>query len=121
MCITNKVNFRCGGSYIDSSDWMKKKKATINLKSKDDKCFQYAVMVALNYAEIESHPERFSDIKGFINEYNWKGIIYPSKIDDWKTFEKKKLLLIFYILKKKKYVNLIFPKLIQIVKNKSFS
>ena len=63
LCITNKVNFRRGGSYIDSSDWIKKKKATINLKSKDDKWFQYAVMVALNYAEIESHPERFSDIK----------------------------------------------------------
>ena len=32
----HKVNFRGGGSYIDSSDWIKKKKATINLKSKDD-------------------------------------------------------------------------------------
>ena len=26
----NKVNFICGGSYIDSPDWIKKKKATIN-------------------------------------------------------------------------------------------
>ena len=24
----------------------------------------------------------------FINKYNWKGINYPSKIDDWKTFKK---------------------------------
>ena len=28
----HKVNFRCGGSYIDSPDWIKKKKATINPK-----------------------------------------------------------------------------------------
>ena len=48
-----KVNFRRGGSYIASSDWIKKKKATINLKNKDDKCFQYTVTVALNYGEIE--------------------------------------------------------------------
>ena len=47
-----KVNFRCCGSYIDSPDWIKKKKATTNLKNKDDKCFQYTVTVALNYGEI---------------------------------------------------------------------
>ena len=28
-----------GGSYIDSPDWIKKKKATINLKNTDDSCF----------------------------------------------------------------------------------
>ena len=38
----HKVNFRRGGSYIDSPDWIKKKKATIDPKDKDDKCFQYA-------------------------------------------------------------------------------
>ena len=50
--------------------------------NEDDKCFQYTVTVALNYREIESHPERVSNIKLFIIRYNWKGIKYPSKIDD---------------------------------------
>ena len=36
----HKVNFRRSGSYIDSPDWIKKKKATINPKNADDKCFQ---------------------------------------------------------------------------------
>ena len=40
-CKGNKVNFKRGGSYIDTPDWIKKKKATINLKNADDKCFQY--------------------------------------------------------------------------------
>ena len=35
----HKVNFKCGNSCIDTPDWMKKKKGTINLKNKDDKCF----------------------------------------------------------------------------------
>ena len=36
-------------SYIDSPDWIKNKKATINtINKKDNKCFQYAVTVALN-------------------------------------------------------------------------
>ena len=47
-----EINFKYGGSYIDSPDWIKKKKATINPKNTDDKCFQYAVTVALNYGEI---------------------------------------------------------------------
>ena len=68
----HKVNFRHGGSYIDSPEWRKKKKTTINPKNKDDKFFQYAIIVALNYEEIESHIERVSDIKLFTNKYMWK-------------------------------------------------
>ena len=44
----HRINFRCRGSYIDSPDSIKKKKATINPKNKDDKYFQYATTVALN-------------------------------------------------------------------------
>ena len=44
--------------------------------------------VALNYWEIESHSERFSNIKPFLNKYNEEGINHWSKIDDSKTFDK---------------------------------
>ena len=60
----------------------------VNPKNEDCKCFQYAVMTTLKYEEIESHRERNSNIKRFINKYNWKGINYLSKRDVWKTFEK---------------------------------
>ena len=46
------------GSYIEAPKWIKNKKATINPQNKDDKCFQYAVTIALNYDRIENHPER---------------------------------------------------------------
>ena len=75
-----KVNFKCSGSYID------KKEKSNNPKNTDDTYFQYAATVALYYEEIESHPERVSNIKLFINKCNWKGINYPLKLDDWKTF-----------------------------------
>ena len=36
----HKINLNCGGSYIDSPDWIKNKKATINtINKKDSKCF----------------------------------------------------------------------------------
>ena len=71
------------------------------------------VTVALNYEEIESHPERVSNIKPFIRRCNWKGINYPSKIDDWKQFEKNNYTIVFNILyiKEKENVQLIFQKL----------
>ena len=88
MCYKcHKVNFRLGGSNIDSPDQIKKEKATKNPKKEDDKCLQYVITAALNYGETESHPERISNIKPFINKYYWKGINDPSKIDYWKMFE----------------------------------
>ena len=66
----HKVNFKRGVSYIDSPDWIKKKKATINPKNKDDKCFQYAATVALNYGKTKLNPETVWNIKPFINKYN---------------------------------------------------
>ena len=36
----HKIIFRRRDSYINSPGWTKKKKATINPKNKDDKCFQ---------------------------------------------------------------------------------
>ena len=115
-----EVTFIRASLYVDSSDWIKKKKVTINPKNADDKCFQYKAAVALIYEVTESHPERVSNIEPFINKYNWERLNYPSKIDDWKTFEKYNPTIPLNILyiKKKKYVQLTSQKLIGIVKNK---
>ena len=78
----------------------KKKKTTINPEDENDKCFKYALTVALTYRDIEQHPERVSNIKLFINKYNWKAVNYLSKIDDWNTFSKNSptiRLNIFYM------------------------
>ena len=50
------------------------------------------------YEEIKYSPERVSIIKPFISKYNWEGINYPSKLDDWKSFEKKNPTIAFNIL-----------------------
>ena len=43
----NKTSINRGGSYIGSPKWLKDKKSTINPKNNDDKCFQYAITLAL--------------------------------------------------------------------------
>ena len=54
----NKISISRGGSYIDSPKWLKDKKSTVHQKNNDNKCFQYAVTLALNIDEINDHPER---------------------------------------------------------------
>ena len=62
----NKTTINRGGSYIDSPKWLKDKKSTINPKNNDDKCFQYAVTLALNLDKTKKDPQRVSKIKLFI-------------------------------------------------------
>ena len=75
----NKTSINRDGSYIDSPKQLKDKKSTIN-PNNDDKCFQYAVTLALNLDNIDNHPERISKTKPFINKYNWKKIELNNKI-----------------------------------------
>ena len=74
----HKISLNRGGSYIDSPKWLKNNKATINPKSNNEKFFQYAITIALNYKLIKSYSERISNIKPFIKQYDWKGINFPS-------------------------------------------
>ena len=85
-CKCRKINFKRGGSYIDSPDWIKK--AVINEKNEVDKYFKYVLTVALNYRKVKWNWDRVSNIKTFINNYNWKVINHLTKIDHWKTFAK---------------------------------
>ena len=76
--------------------------------------------VALSYKGIESHPEIVSYIKPFINKYDWEGINYPKKLDDWKRFWKNNPTIALNILytKEKEIFHLIFQNITHPVKNK---
>ena len=107
----HKTSLKRGKSYIKSPEWVLNKRATINPKNKDNKCFQYSITVALNHQNIENHPERISNIKPFIDKYNWKGIDFPAGIKDWKKFEennKEVALNILYTQPNTKTINLAY-------------
>ena len=77
-CKCHKINPERGALYINSPDWIKNKKATINpINKKVNKCFQYPVTVALNFEEIKKDPQIITKIKPFINGYNWQEISFP--------------------------------------------
>ena len=68
----HKVGLKRSGSYIDSPEWLKIKKAIINPQNNDDNCFQYALIVTLNHQNIANNLQRIPKIKPFIDQYNWK-------------------------------------------------
>ena len=97
---SNKISLSSCGSYIDSPKWLKNQKAIINPKNNDDKCFKYAITVALNHGQIKKDPQKITKIEPFIGKYNWKEIDFPSNKEDWKKFEsnnKSIALNIFYV------------------------
>ena len=106
----NKTSINRGGSCIDSPKWLKDKKSTINLKNNDDKCFQYAVTLALNLDKIKKDPQRVSKIKPFIEKYNWEDIDFPSTSKDWKKFESNNeiVLNILYVPYNTKKINIAY-------------
>ena len=106
----NKTSINRGGSYIDSAKWLKDKKSIINPKINDNKCFQYAVTLALNLDKIKKNPQRVSKIKPFIKKYNWEDIDFPSTSKDWKKFQSnnKVGLNILYVPYKTKKINIAY-------------
>ena len=97
-CHIYKTSLKRGKSYIKSPKWVVNKRATINPKNKDNKCFQCSITVALNHQNIENHPERISNIKSFINQYNWEEIDFLAGIKDWKRFERNNKAIALNIL-----------------------
>ena len=49
----HKTSLKRGKSHIESLEWLKSKRATINPKNDDDNCFQYALTVVLNHQKIK--------------------------------------------------------------------
>ena len=97
--ILHKTSLKRGKSYIKSPEWLENKRATINPKNKkDNKCFWYALTVALNHQNIGNHPERISKMKPFINQYNRKDIDFPATLKDWKKLEQNNKTIAFNIL-----------------------
>ena len=94
----NKISLNRGGSYIKSPDWLNGKK-TINPKNENDnKCFQYALTIALNYEKMKENHQRISKIERFIDQYNWNEINFPLTGKDWKKFESSNKSIAFNIL-----------------------
>ena len=77
-----------GSSYIDLPKELKNKKAIINMKNEDNKCFLWCVLRALNPKDRDA--ERIDkDLKSKVDTLNMEGITYPVDFKDINRFEKQ--------------------------------
>ena len=75
----HKISLNRGSSHINSPEWIKNKKVTINPETTEDSnCFQYAITDQNN----DHHTERISKLRPFINNYNSTDIEFPSHSKD---------------------------------------
>ena len=88
-----RIDIRWGGSYIVSPDWIASKKATINPKNeKDNECFKWSIIAALNYNKINE-----KELKKLL-KFRRINTDFSSSQRDWEDFEQEilQLLLISY-------------------------
>ena len=75
-----------GSSYIKLPDWIKNKKAIINVKNKDDKCFIWCILRHLHPKPRDN--ERIADLRKYEDQIVTKGLTFPMSVKDINKFEK---------------------------------
>ena len=85
---------------------------------------QNALNSSLDYQRSKKEPQKISELKPYIYQYNWKGIKFPSDKEDWKKFEQDNkeiaLNVLFLPIIKKKQNWHIHQNITTSVKNKLF-
>ncbi|XP_065198789.1 uncharacterized protein LOC135830431 [Sycon ciliatum] len=81
-----------GKSYIDLPNELKKKKAIINVKNKDDKCLMWALLSALYPAKKNS--DRVTQYTDYSNKLDLFGIDFPTPLSQISKVEKQNNLAI---------------------------
>ena len=81
----NIFNPMRGNSYVDLPNFIKKKKACVNVANDDNECFKWAILSALHPAV--KNASRVSSYKQFNNELNFKGIKFPVGSGQVRKFE----------------------------------
>ena len=83
---TVEFNPAKGSSYISLPGWISNKKAIVNIKNKDEKCFLWCILRYIHPRDRDQ--ERIKDLKKYEFSLNAKGINFPMKLKDITKFEK---------------------------------
>ena len=78
-----------GSSYISLPKKLRNKKAILNIKNSDNKCFMWSVLAAIHPVHWKNNPERVHHYHQFHEELNFDGIEFPVSIDKIGKFERQ--------------------------------
>ena len=76
-------------SYLHIPAELSRKKACLNIKNRDNKCFLWCILASLHPIPYQDNPNRASKYYEYEGEMNMNGIEYPVAIKDIDRFEKQ--------------------------------
>ena len=81
----HQLNLTRGSSYLPLPDWLASKKAIVNPHSDDEECFKWSVITVENAGM--KNPQRVSNLRKFMDNYDWSRLEFPVSIKDISKFE----------------------------------
>ena len=81
----HQLNLTRSSSYLPLPDWLARKKAIVNPHNNDEECFKWSVIAVENTGMKD--PQRVSNLRKFMDNYNWSGLEFPDSIKDIGKFE----------------------------------
>ena len=90
----HRLNLTRGSSYIPLPDWLAKKKAIINPKNLDEKCFKWSIIAALKWEEIDRDHQRVSKLRRYEGEFDWSVMSFPVSTKDINKFEVRNIICV---------------------------
>ena len=81
----HQLNLTRGSSYLPLPDWLASKKAIVNPHNDDKECFKWLV-IAVENAGMKD-PQLVSNLRKFMDNYDWSGLELPVSIKDIRKFE----------------------------------
>lgn len=85
----SKYNPLKGSSYIELPKELADKKAIINIKNDDNKCFLWSVLASLYPVDRKKYPNKVHHYKKYEHEFKADDFNYPMKIGDIPKFEER--------------------------------
>lgn len=83
----SKYNPIVGKSYLPLPKEVSDKKAVLNIKNTDDKCFMWCVLAKLHHKDSSVKPERVSHYREYVTDLNFTDIAFPVSLDSIDKFE----------------------------------
>ena len=83
----HQLNLTRGSSYLPLPDWLARKKAIVNPHNGNEECFKWSVIAAENVGMKD--PQRVSNLRKLMDNYDWSGLEFSVSIKDIGKFENR--------------------------------
>ena len=98
----HQLNLMRDSSYLPLPDWLARKKAIVNPHNDDEECFKWAVITAKKAGMKD--PQCVSNLRKFMDNYDWSGLEFPVSIEDIGKFETRNNISVNILAVKGRYI-----------------